>query len=471
MRAVVIGAGISGLACAYRLRQLGARVTLLEAASRVGGVIDSARQQGLLFEQGPQSFLSSDAVLELVAALRLDGELLRADSRAPRFVLLGGRLHRVPMAPPSLLSTSLLSLRSRLRLLAEPFRGTQPPATDESVADFVRRKFGGELLEHLVGPLVSGVYAGDPEKLSLRSAFPMVHQWEKEHGSVIRGAMKSRPPRDRPRATLCTFCDGVAALPRRLAAELGDAVRTEVWMEPLRRGKSNGKSHFTLELRLTSGAELLEADAVVVATSTAAAAELLATLAPRAAHTLRQIPYAPVAVVGAVYRREQVGVAPEGFGYLVPRKEGRRILGTVWNSSLFPGRAPDGMVNFTTFAGGATDPELVSRSEEEIAAAVEKDVAEVMRIQGAPVARVVRCHERALPQYTLGHAERILALQQELARIPGLFLTGSYLGGPAIAACVEQAFRTAQSVWEYLAAGEEAAARPERSRGARARPP
>ena len=200
---IVIGGGISGLTCAFRLRQSGIPVLLLEQSHRVGGVIDSVQQDGFLFECGPQSFLSTDLLLKLIDALGLGPELLRADPRAPRYILTRGRLELVPMAPPALLTTSLLGISSKWRLLSEPFRRSHPPARDESVADFVRRKFGSELLELLVGPFVSGVYAGDPEKLSLRSAFPSAYEWEKEYGSVLRGAMKSRPPKEKPRPTLC----------------------------------------------------------------------------------------------------------------------------------------------------------------------------------------------------------------------------------------------------------------------------
>ena len=193
MRTIVIGGGIAGLACTYRLREMSIPALLLEQADRVGGVIESAQQDGFLFELGPQSFLSTEPLLEMIAGLGLGDELLRADPRAPRYVLADGRLRRVPMSPPALLTTSLLSAGSKWRLVSEPFRRTQPPEGDESVAAFVRRKFGNELLELLVGPFVSGVYAGDPEKLSLRSAFPAVHEWENDYGSVLRGAMKSRP--------------------------------------------------------------------------------------------------------------------------------------------------------------------------------------------------------------------------------------------------------------------------------------
>ena len=451
MRAIVIGGGISGLACAYRLRQMAIPVRLLERTERAGGVIGSVEQDGFLFELGPQSFTSTELLSELMDSLGLGQELLRANPRAPRFVLAGGQLHRAPLSLQELLTTSLLGPATKWRLFTEAFRKSQPAEPDESLAHFVRRKFGAELLDHFVGPFVSGVYAGDPERLSLRSAFPAVYRWEKEHGSVLRGAMKSRPAKSKPRATLCSFRGGVATLVRALSEKLGDAVCYRASVASVSRRGANGKSPFELQMTTNGKAELVTASAVVVATDTASAARLLGNLSGPFRGDLDRIEYAPVAVVGAGYRREQVGHPADGFGFLVARKEGLRTLGCVWNSSLFPGRAPDGMVNFTSFAGGATDPELCQWSEGRIAETMAREVENVLRISGPPVTRIVRRYARALPQYNLGHGQTIAALREACARVPGLFLTGNYFDGPAIGACVEHAFGVAQSVSEYLA--------------------
>jgi len=448
MLTVVIGGGISGLTCAYDLRSRGVPVLLLEATGRPGGVIQSVRQDGFLFELGPQSVLSSDSLLTLTSRLRLDDALLKADPRAPRYVCLGGRLHLVPMAPPGLFSTSLLGFSSKMRLLSEPFRRTTPTESDESVADFVRRKFGSELLEHLVGPFVSGVYAGDPEKLSLRSAFPALHEFEKQYGSVIRGAMKSRPPKDKPRPTLCDFREGLETLVTAMCDHLGDSLRTGVSVESIRRGKTNGSSHFEIQARSNGTVETIIADALVMATPARTAAHILTGLSVKCGEILKRIEYAAVAVVSTGYRREQVGHPLTGFGFLVPRKEGRRQLGTVWSSSLFPGRAPEGMVSLATFVGGATDPNLFELSDEQIAATVEAENTQILQISGVPVARRVDRWTHAIPQYNLGHADVLRRLREELARFPGLFLTGSYFDGPAVPACIDHALRTAAAVHE-----------------------
>lgn len=451
MQTIVIGGGISGLACAYRLRQWGHPVLLLEQAPRVGGVIDTVQQEGFLFELGPQSFLSTDLLLELTNALGLARELLRANPRAPRYVLSGGRLQCVPMTPGAFLTSSLLGVGAKLRLISELFRKSQPPDTDESVADFVRRKFGEELLENLVAPFVSGIYAGDPEKLSLRSAFPDVYQWEKDFGSVIRGAIKSQPPKQKPRPALCSFTSGVVTLVRALGEKLGESARCGVRVESVCRGKANGKSTFELQVTHQGRTELLTASAIVVATQTHSAARLLARVAAPFPEHFAQIEYARAAVVAAGYRREQIAHPTDGFGFLVARKERRRLLGSVWNSSLFPGRAPEGMVNFTSFAGGATDPHLCELSDAQIAETILQELTDILKISGPPVTCLVRRYVHALPQYNLGHAKTIASLRELCTGAPGLFLTGNYFEGPSIGVCVENAFCTADSVRQYLA--------------------
>jgi oxygen-dependent protoporphyrinogen oxidase len=452
VQAIVIGGGISGLTCAYRLRELGISVTLLEASDRFGGVIQSIEKDGFLFEFGPQSFLASEPLLDLIRRLGLADELQVADPRAPRYILLRGRLVRAPLSPPALLTTPLMSARTRLRLFAEPFRRTHPPESDESIADFIRRKFGPELLDRLVGPFVSGIYAGDPEKLSLRASFPALHAFEVKYGSLIRGALKSRPPKGTTRPGLASFRAGVAALPRTLGERLGDAAHLGANVRMVARAVPGGSQNYAVEFVRGSRSQKLEADAVIVALPTPAAASLLAGISPRLANTLQQVSYAPVAVVSLGYRRDQVRNSLDGFGFLVPRSERLRILGTVWNSSLYAGRAPDGCVTLTSFVGGATDPQAVSLSEDALSAIVEKELASVLQISGSPVARAIRRYERALPQYNLGHGGLIAEMRDEMARIPGLFLTGNYFEGPAIGNCVEQATRTAESVEKYVAA-------------------
>jgi oxygen-dependent protoporphyrinogen oxidase len=449
--AIVIGGGISGLACAYHLQLTGIPVRVLDAGVRPGGVISTAEKNDFRFELGPQSFLSSEPLLKLIDALGLKNELLHADPRAPRYILFRGKLVPAPHAPPHLLTTPLLGARTKWRLSTEMFRRTNPPSTDESIAAFVRRKFGDELLDRIVAPFVSGIYAGDPEKLSLRASFPKLHEFETKFGSVLRGAMKSRPAKGAPRPGLCSFRDGMETLPRALGARLGDALLSEALVVGVRHGKANGNSSFEVDVTRKGHRETLLASAVIMAAPVDAASEILKGVSDKFATPFARIEYAPIAIVAAGYRRDQVRHAGNGFGFLVPRSEGLRVLGTVWNSSLFPGRAPENMACYTSFAGGATDPALCGTSDDQIGEIICGEVGNILGITGLPVTRLVHRYARALPQYNLGHSETVSALSAAASSVPGLYLAGNYLSGPSIGSCIEQANQTADAVRVYLA--------------------
>ena len=444
---IVIGAGISGLACAYRLKQLGTPVILLEASARVGGLVGSVRKDGFLFESGPQSFQGTEPLLELIGEVGIEGELQRADPRAPRFIYLRGKLQKIPMTPQALMASSLLGLKSRAKIVSEPFKRTKPPTKEESVADFVRRKFGHEILEYLVAPFVSGVYAGDPEKLSLKAAFPSLEEWEREYGSVLRGAMKSRPEKEKRSGPppLCSFKDGVGSLAGAIAEKLGDSVRVGAKVASVGRS-----ANYQVCVEYGWRNEILESAAVVISTPAYTAGHLAAQISSPLMHTLSGVAYAPVAVVACGFYERQIAEKLDGFGYLVPRSEKVRTLGTVWNSSLFAGRAPVGSVAITSFIGGATDPKIVEHSDDEIAAIVQDENARILQISGSPVASAVWKYPKALPQYNLGHGHVVEAIRDGERANPGLFFCGNYLEGPSFGKCVETANQTALAIQRYL---------------------
>ncbi|HTS13406.1 MAG TPA: protoporphyrinogen oxidase [Candidatus Limnocylindrales bacterium] len=449
---IVIGAGISGLSCAYRLKQLGISATVFEVGDRPGGLVGTVEKDGFLFESGPQSFQGTNVLLDLIRALRLEGELLQANPRAPRYVLRNGALQQIPMSPQGLLVSSLLGVGSRWRLASEPFRRTRPPSEEESVAAFVRRKFGHEILEYLVSPFVSGVYAGDPEKLSLRAAFPSLDEWERQFGSVLRGAMKSRP-KDQPRKgppPLCSFRRGLATFMRALGDNLGEQLRLGVSVAAVNRTGQLGEEGYEVRFTRDGHPETIRARGVVLATPAYTASHLVRAMSADLAQALSGIAYAPVAVVAAGYYSHQFTQVPDGFGFLVPRSEKFHTLGTVWNSSLFPGRAPNDSVAMTSFLGGATDPDMVAKTESEVAAVATEENARILGITGPPVSSQAWKYQRALPQYNLGHGHLVGAVREAERATPGLFFSGNYLEGPAIGKCVEQGFRTAESVNAYL---------------------
>jgi protoporphyrinogen/coproporphyrinogen III oxidase len=448
---IVIGAGLSGLACAHRLNQLGAEVTVLEASDRAGGLLGTIRKDGFLFESGPQSFQVTEILRDLIRELGIESELQKADPSAARYILLHGRLQKIPTSPQAMLTSSLLGAGSRWKILTEPFRKTRPPAGEESVASFARRKFGNEILEYLVGPFVSGVYAGDPELLSLRAAFPSLDEWEREYGSVLRGAKKARTRKGPSEPeSLCSFHQGMAALPSAMAAKLGDRLQTQTRGISLNPNETAGNKTYEVRIERTVGSETMQAAAIVVATPAYVSAHLIESISAQLGHTLSGIAYAPVAVVAAGYYQQQVGEPMNGFGFLVPRSEKLHTLGTVWNSSLFPGRAPRGAVTLTSFTGGATNPEIAAEPEGQIAKIIQSENEHILKIIGSPVTSAVWKYPRALPQYNLGHGHVVEAIRDAERKLPGIFFAGNYLEGPSVGKCVENGFRTADAVQNYL---------------------
>jgi oxygen-dependent protoporphyrinogen oxidase len=358
--------------------------------------------------------------------------------------LRNGRLRKIPMAPQAILASSLLGMGSRWKVISEGLGRTKPPAEEESIAQFVRRKFGHEILEYLVSPFVSGVYAGDPEKLSLRAAFPSLEEWERQYGSVLRGAMKSRPAKGTSQGPppLCSFRRGMGVLVRTMFSKLGANAKSGARVETVTKGDQGFQVRLTQDGRV----EQMNAPAVVLATPAYVASHIAAPLSAKVAQTLSGIAYAPVVVVAAGYHSHQTAAALDGFGVLIPRSEKYRTLGIVWNSSLFPDRAPQGKFTITSFLGGATDPSVMDKSDEEIAAIAWEESAKIVKIEGTPITAAVWKHPRALPQYNLGHAHAVREIREAERGVPGLYFTGNYLEGPSIGKCVEHGFKIAAAV-------------------------
>lgn len=452
---VVVGAGISGLTAAWWLQRAGAAVTVLERETEPGGTMRTIREDGWLVENGPNSALETTPLFS-----RMFGELgILADRLYPdagaerRYILRAGRLHALPMSPGAFLATPLWSPGGKLRLLREPFIGRA--AEEESIAAFVERRLGREFLDYAINPFVAGVYAGNPEELSVRSAFPKLYALEERYGGLIRGMILGRKERAKraekakDRARLFSFREGMEQFPRALGKALGERLRGGWTVTAIER--RNPPPGFTVRAVRDGEERLFEADAVILATPADVAAQLLRTHSVRTADLLAAVSYPPVAEVFLGYRTEQIPRPLDGFGFLVPAKEHRRILGTIWSSALFPGRAPEGHAALTTFVGGARQPDLAREDPEALASLVAGELRELMGVTGAPVFRRVNRWERAIPQYTLGY-RRVLEAMEDVERgVPGLFLCANYRGGISVGDCVMSAERTARTVGDFLA--------------------
>ncbi len=433
-RTVVVGGGLSGLVRGYDLARQDEDVRVLEASDRPGGVVASEAAHGYLLELGPNTVRPTPEIWELVEELGLTGSALLADHRLPRYVELGGRLHPLVPGPWTLFSTKLLSARGKLRLLGEPLvrRGHDPR---ETVRDFFARRLGVEAADRLIAPFVSGIWAGDAKRLSAAAAFPLLAKWEREHGSLLRGAFASRSRRPAvPRAApkgLLSFREGLETLPRALARGLGSRLERQASVRSLR--------FETGRWRLETEHGSFEAERVVVATPAAEAARLLENLDPDAARALGGIPHPPLAVLHLAWPPGAFTEPLNGFGHLVVPAPGRRILGAVWSSALFPGRAPEGETLVTAFAGGARDPEAAGLSDGALLEIAARELSSSLGAGAAPrLVRITR-HAHALPQYDLEHVARMKTIEAAETRWPGLTLLGNYRGGISVGDVVRNA--------------------------------
>jgi protoporphyrinogen/coproporphyrinogen III oxidase len=465
LRVVVVGGGIAGLATARALRAQcpGADIVVLEAGDRPGGNVRSERIDGYLCEAGPDGFLdSAPATLAFVEELGLAAQLLPSrDQARRRFVFRRDRLIEVPLSPTAFLRSPLLSVASKLRIACEPM-ARRAPSYDESILHFAERHIGREAAQVLVGSMVSGIFAGDAAELSLRSCFPKMHDMDAQYGSLVRALIaKGRQRRDdngvgAPAGRLTSFVDGMESLVRAAAESLGPAVRLAhkaAELRPRRMQPGAPRLVGTRSFGVLAGAQAIEADAVVLAGPASETADLLRPFDPEAARLLNAIPTAPLSVLCLGYDAAALTAdrgALDGFGFLVPRGEGPRILGALWESSIYSGRAPEGKALIRVMIGGATDREALDLDDEALIGVVRDDLRRTMALRTDPeFVNVVR-HRRGIPQYTIGHASRLARIETRLREHPGLFLAGNSYRGVSINACIEDAALVAGRVATHL---------------------
>jgi oxygen-dependent protoporphyrinogen oxidase len=436
---IIVGAGISGLSCAWFLRARGKRVRILEAGSQPGGCLSSAHHDGFLVEGGPNSTLLRDGALgSLIHELGLDARLLEANPAAKRrYVVKNDQLVALPGSPPAFIVSPLFSMRAKLRLLLEPFY--RRAAGEESIAQFVRRRLGPEFLDWAIDPFVSGVYAGDPARLSVRAAVARIYALEAEHGSLILGALahrrQARAVGPMPVGRLISFHDGMQTLAQALAESLGDAVQCGAGVTAIRRDDRGW------QVETPAGTQ--RAARLVLSVPAYRAATLLEPLDAELAAELAAIHYPPLASVALGFGREQVAHPLDGFGMLMPSRAGRRTLGVLFSSTLFPGRAPAGQVLLTAFIGGVRNEAVATLDEAEIVRQVLADLTPLLGIRAAPVFERVRRWPRAIPQYELGHLERLARIDARLARLPGLQVRANWRDGISVVDCVANAAQLA----------------------------
>lgn len=445
----IIGAGPAGLAVSVELMREGVPVVCLESAPRAGGMLGTVRRDGFLAETGPHSMrLPGNPVPEALTLAGLEARMIGANPAAKkRFVTRDGRPVATPGSPFGAITTPLLSMAGKLRMAREPFIGRPPADTEESVADFVRRRLGDEALERMVDAVVGGIFAGSPAELALRHAFPSLYRMEREHGSLMRGLFATRGERraaGKPR--IVSFAGGMAELTDALAEKLGDSLRLGAWVTGIEKVAGGWRVGW----REGNGDEKSGTfTSVVIAAPPWRWASLpLPTGLGKLSGTGAGVPCPPVAVVTLGYARERVSHPLDGFGVLSPGVEKRRALGVVFPSSIFPGRAPDGAVTLASFIGGSRSPELGILPEADLVRLAREECESLLGASGAPDFVNVSKWAHAIPQYDRNHGALLATLSEAERAMSGLYFCGNYRGGVSLPATLDNAVALARKIAE-----------------------
>ena len=473
----VIGAGITGLTAAFYLKRAGVPVTVYEAGGRAGGVIQSQRRDGFLAEFGPNTILeTSPKIAQLIRDAGLESRKLASDPQAEaRFVVRYGRPIEMPGSPLGFFTTPLFTAKAKLAVLREPFIKPRRDGVAESIAQFVVRRFNQEFLDHAIDALVAGIYAGDPHKLSLPHAFPKLKALEDNYGSMIKGQIFGARDRKKSgevakdRAAKFSFDEGLQVLPDTLAAHLGDALKLNTSVTKLSKAgngwvltlggngpaKQGNIQHPSCEAEHSAliycgtAYRLAELEIDGAPASGTASSQSSALNPPGqrpALQAFSEISYPPVAAVVLGFRREDVTHSCQGFGMLIPKIEGFKILGTIFSSALFPNRAPAGHLTLTSYVGGARYPELAIQPQEQLIETVLADLRALLGVKGKPVFTQTAVYPRAIPQYNVGYGKYRELLKELEATAPGLFFAGHYRDGVSLGDSIVSGVNIAERV-------------------------
>lgn len=448
MRIIIAGAGISGLSLAFGLLQRDPKldITVFEAEKQAGGKIRTEKVSGYLCEAGVNGFLDNKpSTLDLAAQLGLS-PLKSNDSSRKRYICLDGGLRRIPESPVAFFMSDFLSLSGRLRMMAELFV-PKKIYEDESLAEFAVRRVGKEFLEKLLDPMASGIYAGDPEKMSIRSCFGKVYELEQKYGGLIKGFMALAKEKKKggkkveagPGGTLMSFSGGMGSLVEALCSSLGSRVRTGGAVKAVEK-KNDAYSV------LTEDGAWHEADCVVFASPAHSTADIVRDMDSGIAAILSQMEYPPLSVAAFGYKKEKLKIDTDLFGFLVPGREKRKVLGTLYDSSIFTNRAPEGYVMLRSMVGGARHPELGMLDADKLVSTVRAELKDIAKVDPEPDFVWTYRWEKAIPQYHVGHHERLRSLDELAAKHKNFYLAGNAYRGVSVNDSIANSLELAEKI-------------------------
>ncbi len=446
MKVAVLGGGISGLAAAYHLKKNNIDVTVFESTSSCGGSIKSKYINDFLIELGPNSMLLDSTSNKLINDINLENRLIKPlDKSKKRFIVKNKQLHSVPLSFSELFNTPLLSLKSKFHLLIEPLI-TKTKSSDATVADFIERRISAEMVDNIIDPVVKGIYAGDPNKLSVKYAYPKLWDFEQKYGSILIGMKKFYKERKskgkHPKKNQYSFINGMQELPNALSNLLDDNIKTNIEIENI-----DSSTEWKLIYKSQNKTFQENFDSIIFALPAHKINSLPTNKnLDKQFKILDEIDYAPITVVALGFRREQITHPLDGFGMLIPSNENCSTLGSIFSSSLFTGRVPDNNILITTFIGGTNNPEIYKKSNTQLEELVLKDLKILLGVKGTPLITEIINWPNAIPQYNFGYGEILKEINNIEKNLSGIFFSGNYLNGVSVSNCIQSGINSAEKI-------------------------
>lgn len=449
---VILGAGISGLATAFWLNKKGFDVTILEAKSQVGGAMQTLNEDDFLIDFGPNSGLETTPLIrQIVEEVGLSDEMIYASEiSSKRYILRNDKLHELPMGLSPFLKTKLFSVKGKLRLFGEPFIGKSTDGYYQSIAQFVERRLGKEFLDYAIDPFVSGVFAGDPTKLSVKSAFPKLYRLEELYGGLVKGMIKGarerkkRAEESKQSAKMFSFKSGMQTFPKAIAKTLEGKIALECRVKSVEYRGDKWQINYA-----RNGEEsTIESDKIISTVPAYVAAEIFGGLDSELIKHLNSIYYPPVMVLYLGFNKSDIGIPLDGFGYLIPSKEKKNFLGAIWSSTIFPNRSGENRAAFTLFVGGARSPQILDSQKDNLIRNALAEFKKIMKTEAEPVIIKEKMWQKAIPQYNIGHIEHENYFDKFEKENPGIFLSGNFRGGISVGDCIKNSEEVANKAME-----------------------